>query len=58
VGPYVDPNTGFARPAYALVMTLSFSRHQYAELVFDQKIPTWLALHRRRFRTSAAVWGG
>jgi transposase len=55
VGPYVDPNSGFARPAYAFVMTLSFSRHQYAELVFDQKIPTWLALHRRAFQSFSGV---
>lgn len=51
VGPFVDPNTGFARPAYGFVMTLGFSRHQYAELVFDQKIPTWLALHRNAFHS-------
>jgi transposase len=55
VGPYVDPNSGFARPAYAFVMTLSFSRHQYAELVFDQKVPTWLALHRRAFNSFSGV---
>jgi hypothetical protein len=36
------------------VATLSYSRHQYAELVFDQKIPTWIALHRRAFES----WGG
>ncbi|MEW6232722.1 MAG: IS21 family transposase [Chloroflexota bacterium] len=49
VGPLYDPVTGHARPAYAFVATLSFSRHQYAELVFDQKTPTWIALHRRAF---------
>ncbi len=42
------------RPAYVFVATLSFSRHQYAELVFDQKIPTWIGLHRRAFE----CWGG
>jgi len=54
VGRLVDPVTGRLRPAYAFVATLSFSRHQYAELVFDQKIPTWIALHRHAFE----FWGG
>jgi hypothetical protein len=27
-------------------MTLSWSRHQYVEFVFDQKVETWLRLHR------------
>jgi transposase len=30
-------------------MTLSCSRHQYAEVVFDQTIDTWLRLHRAAF---------
>ena len=54
VGKLVDPATGRLRPAYAFVATLSYSRHQYAELVFDQKVPTWIALHRRAFES----WGG
>src|SRR5579884_4117891 len=40
-GTFFDPGSQRVRPAYAFVMTLSYSRHQYAELVFDQKIPTW-----------------
>lgn len=54
VGRLYDPATDRLRPAYAFVATLSYSRHQYAELVFDQKVPTWIALHRRAF----ASWGG
>jgi transposase len=54
VGPLFDSATGRLRPAYVFVATLSYSRHQYAELVFDQKIPTWIALHRRAFES----WGG
>jgi transposase len=27
-------------------MTLSWSRHQYVEFVFEQKVETWLRLHR------------
>jgi transposase len=41
---------GKRRPAWVFVMTLSYSRHQYAELVFDQRIPTWLALPGHRVR--------
>lgn len=54
VGSLYDPVTDRLRPAYAFVATLSYSRHQYAELVFDQKVPTWIALHRRAFES----WGG
>jgi transposase len=50
-GTFFDPASQRARPAYVFVMTLSYSRHQYAELVFSQKIPTWLALHRRAFQS-------
>ncbi len=49
VGPLFDPLTGRLRPAYVFVATLSYSRHQYAELVFDQKVATWIGLHRRAF---------
>lgn len=48
-GQLFDPGSQRLRTAYVFVMTLSYSRHQYAELVFDQKIPTWLALHRHAF---------
>ena len=54
-GQMVDPLTGHHRQAYFFVMTLCFSRHQYAEIVFDQKIPTWLALHRRAFESFSGV---
>ncbi len=55
VGMLLDPMSGQPRQAYVFVMTLGFSRHQYAELVFDQKIPTWLALHRRAFASFEGV---
>lgn len=48
-GKFVDPRTGQARLAYVFVLTLGYSRHQYAELVFDQKVGTWLGCHRRAF---------
>ena len=48
-GLFVDPESGQRRRAWAFVMTLSCSRHQYAELVFDQTIATWVRLHRAAF---------
>lgn len=55
VGLVYDPDQGERRPASVFVATLCFSRHQYAELVFDQKTPTWIALHRRAFDSFGGV---
>lgn len=55
VGKLYDPKSGLIRNAYVFVATLSYSRHQYAEIVFDQKIPTWIALHRRSFEYFGGV---
>lgn len=30
-------------------MTLTWSRHQYVEYVFDQTVETWLRLHKHAF---------
>jgi hypothetical protein len=54
VGKLFDPRRDCLRVAYAFVATLSYSRHQYAELVFDQKVATWIACHRHAF----AFFGG
>ncbi len=54
-GRLVDPADGRFRQFYIFLMTLCFSRHQYDEMVFDQKIPTWLALHRRAFESFGGV---
>jgi transposase len=48
-GRMIDPETGQLRKTWVFVMTLSWSRHQYAEFVFDQKLETWLRLHRNAF---------
>jgi len=53
-GLMIDPQTGQRRKTWAFVMTLSWSRHQYVEFVFDQTIETWLACHRNGF----AFFGG
>ncbi len=55
-GPKItDANTGEIFSTWFFVMTLAFSRHQYAELVRDQKIPTWLGCHRRAFEFFGGV---
>lgn len=48
-GKMLDPDTGKLRRSWAFVMTLSWSRHQYVEFVFDQKVATWLRCHRNAF---------
>lgn len=54
-GQLLDPLTGKLRPAWAFVMTLSWSRHQYVEFVFDQKSVTWLLCHRHAFEYFGGV---
>jgi transposase len=50
-----DPYSGQMRRSWAFVMTLSWSRHQYVEFVFDQKVETWLLCHRRAFEFFGGV---
>ena len=45
-----DPVTGEETSTWVFIMTLCWSRHQYAEIVWDQKVPTWLGCHQRAFR--------
>ena len=54
-GEFLDPESGRVRRTWVFVMTLSFSRHQYAELVFDQTIETWGRLHRAAFEFFGGV---
>jgi len=53
-GLTLDPATGAPRKTWLFVMLLSWSRHLYAELVFDQRVATWLLCHRHAF----AFFGG
>jgi transposase len=48
-GRMIDPESGQLRKAWAFVMVLSWSRHQYVEFVWDQKVETWLRCHRNAF---------
>lgn len=54
-GKQHDPVEKRDRRSWFFVMTLSWSRHQYVEAVFDQKIETWCALHVRAFEFFAGV---
>lgn len=49
--------TGETRKSWFFVMTLCWSRHQYAEFVHDQSSATWLACHRRAFEWFGGVPG-
>ncbi|MDX1521327.1 MAG: IS21 family transposase [Anaerolineae bacterium] len=54
-GLMVDPETGRPRRTWACVMTLSWSRHQYVEFVWNQKVETWLGCHRNAFNFFGGV---
>ncbi len=55
-GPrFVDLRTGEIVSSWVFVMTLCYSRHQYAEIVLNQKVETWLACHRRAFEWFGGV---
>jgi transposase len=56
-GLVLDPATGAVRKAWVFVMVLSFSRHLYAEVVFDQRVETWLLCHRHAFEAFGGAPG-
>jgi len=56
-GRMIDPQTGQLRKAWAFVMLLSWSRHQYVEFVWDQKVETFLRGHRNAFEFFSGVSG-
>ena len=55
-GPVItDVHTGEEFKTWVFVMVLAWSRHQYAELVRNQKVETWLGCHRRAFEHFGSV---
>lgn len=49
-GPVMaHPESGKPTRTHIFVMTLCDSRHAYAEIVWDQKVETWLRCHRNAF---------
>ena len=54
-GPLItDRQSGEIMKTWIFVMTLAWSRHQYAEFVRNQTVETWLACHRHAFE----FWNG
>lgn len=54
-GKRYDPQRGLLRKCWVFVMTLGFSRHMFADLVFDQTIATWARLHIDAFEFFGGV---
>jgi transposase len=54
-GKIFDPKQNRLRKAWVFVIVLSYSRHMYAEIVFDQSVETWIALHVRAFEFFGGV---
>ena len=55
-GPVLlNPFTGKRQRTHFFVMTLCFSRHMYVEMVWDQKVQTWLRCHRNAFEWFGGV---
>lgn len=55
VGKMMCPVEHVLRRAWVFVMSLGHSRHMYAEVVFDQRAETWIALHERAFHFFGGV---
>lgn len=55
VGKLYDPDEGVLRKAWVFVMVLGYSRHMYAQVVFDQRVETWLRLHAEAFAALGGV---
>jgi len=57
-GPlFAHPKTGKPTRTHFFVMTLCHSRHAYAEVVWDQKVDTWLRCHRNALEFFGGVVG-
>ena len=54
-GRALDPERGALRKSWVFTLVLSYSRHQYAEVVFDQRVETWLLCHRHAFEFFGGV---
>ncbi|MCX7126132.1 MAG: IS21 family transposase [Gammaproteobacteria bacterium] len=56
MGPMLtDVHTGESFKTWIFVMVLSWSRHQYAEIITNQKVETWLGCHKRAFEFFGGV---
>lgn len=55
VGMLFDPIKKTNRRGWVFVMTLSYSRHMFIKIVFDQSSWTWLHLHQEAFEFFGGV---
>ena len=55
MGKLYDPATRVLRRAYVFVMVLGYSRHMFAQIVFDQSTETWVRLHIEAFEYFGGV---
>jgi len=55
VGLMPEPNSGKMKKAWAFNMRLSYSRLDYYEIVFDQKVETFIQCHENAFRSFGGV---
>jgi transposase len=55
VGKLYDHEHGVLRKCWLFLMTLGHSRHMYCQLVFDQKVETWVRLHIEAFEYFGGV---
>lgn len=54
-GPKLPDGRGELRKTWFFLMVLAWSRHLYAELVWDQTVATWLSCHRHAFECFGGV---
>lgn len=54
-GKLYDPEQGVLRKCWLFLMTLGHSRHMYCQLVFDQRVETWVRLHIEAFEYFGGV---
>lgn len=55
IGMLYDSDSGVLRKSWVFVMVLGFSRKMFAQIVFDQTVPTWLKLHVEAFEYLGGV---
>lgn len=55
VGKRYDSVLGVLRKSWLFLMSLGHSRHMYCQVVFDQKVETWIRLHVEAFESFGGV---
>jgi transposase len=55
VGKLYDPEQAVLRKCWLFLMSLGHSRHMYCQLVFDQRVETWVRLHIEAFESFGGV---